>query len=130
MTFSPPEKELLDLTTRLLEAIVGADWTTYSKLCDPSITCFEPEARGHLVEGMPFHEFYFRLGGPTKNHCTTMSRPHVRVIGDAAVVSYVRLNQRMNAAGDPVTYAVEETRIWEKKNGEWKHVHFHRSVGT
>jgi len=26
---------------------------------------FEPEAAGHLVEGMAFHEFYFRLGGGT-----------------------------------------------------------------
>ena len=28
-------------------------------LCSPSMTAFEPEARGNLVEGMAFHKFYF-----------------------------------------------------------------------
>ncbi len=30
-----------------------------SKICDPGLTCFEPEALGNLVEGMDFHRFYF-----------------------------------------------------------------------
>jgi len=32
------------------------------KVCDPNMTCFEPEAKGHLVEGMEFHKFYFDNG--------------------------------------------------------------------
>lgn len=31
----------------------------FRKLCDPSMTCFEPEALGNLIEGMDFHKFYF-----------------------------------------------------------------------
>ena len=34
----------------------------FSRMCDPALTCFEPEARGHLVEGMEFHKFYFDNG--------------------------------------------------------------------
>lgn len=34
-----------------------------SRLCDPSLTCFEPESKGHLVEGMEFHKFYFDNSG-------------------------------------------------------------------
>lgn len=30
-----------------------------SKICDPGLTSFEPEALGNLVEGMDFHRFYF-----------------------------------------------------------------------
>jgi calcium/calmodulin-dependent protein kinase (CaM kinase) II len=56
-----------------------------------------------------------------------MASPHVRVMGDVAVLSYVRLNQRVSADGTPTTKAVEETRVWQKQNGMWKHVHFHRS---
>ena len=28
-------------------------------MCDPSVTAFEPEALGNLVEGLDFHRFYF-----------------------------------------------------------------------
>ena len=56
-----------------------------------------------------------------------MASPHVRVMGEAAVVSYVRLNQRLSGDGAPVTRAVEETRVWQKIKGQWRHVHFHRS---
>ncbi len=49
-------------------------------------------------------------------------------MGDAAIVSYVRLNQRVDAEGRPTTAAVEETRVWQKIDGQWRHVHFHRSA--
>ncbi len=122
--------ELLSLNQKLLESIVSGDWKTYVALCDPSITCFEPEARGQLAVGMPFHKYYFDLPGspqkPAKN--VTMSQPHVRLLGnDAAVVCYVRLTQSLDASGAPQTGRVEETRVWQKIGGEWKHVHFHRS---
>jgi calcium/calmodulin-dependent protein kinase (CaM kinase) II len=120
-------QELLRLNAALLDAIARADWDAYATLCDPGLTCFEPEARGHLVEGMPFHHFYFKLGGATAPYETTMASPHVRVMGDVAVVSYVRLNQRVTADSAPVTRAVEETRVWQRQAGAWKHVHFHRS---
>jgi calcium/calmodulin-dependent protein kinase (CaM kinase) II len=121
--------ELLSLNQRLLDAIASADWATYTELCDPSLTCFEPEAAGHLVQSMAFHEHYFKLGPVAGEHCTTMASPHVRVMGDAAVVSYVRLNQRV-VDGAPVTRAVEETRVWQCIDGRWRHVHFHRSKPT
>lgn len=31
----------------------------FSKMCDPAVTAFEPEALGNLVEGLDFHRFYF-----------------------------------------------------------------------
>ena len=55
--------ELLALNQRLLESIASGDWATYQELCDPGLTAFEPEAHGQLVEGLAFHEFYFKLGG-------------------------------------------------------------------
>jgi ketosteroid isomerase-like protein len=120
--------ELLQLNQRLLDSIAKADWATYEELCDPSLTAFEPEARGQLVEGLEFHRFYFHLGGAKGSHNTTMCSPRVRVIGDAAIITYVRLNQRTVADGSPISAAVEETRVWQKNDGRWKHVHFHRSA--
>src|SRR6516165_1586644 len=121
-------QELLDLTQRLLDCIANRDWATYEELCDPSLTAFEPEAPGQRVEGLAFHRFYFDLGGVSGRHQTTMCAPHVRLLGDAAVVSYVRLIQRLGPGGAPVTVATAETRVWQRRDGRWRHVHFHRSA--
>src|SRR5262245_33040783 len=104
----PVTQELLRLSQRLLDSIAGGDWAAYEELCDPSLTAFEPEARGQLVEGLEFHRFYFNLGGFRGQHQTTMAAPRVRLIGDAAVVSYVRLDQRVQADGSSGTAAFEE----------------------
>ena len=121
--------ELLKLNQKLLESIVTSDWKTYESLCDASITCFEPEARGQVAVGMPFHKFYFDLGPAKSARNVTMSQPHVRLLGsEGAVLSYVRLTQSLDAAGAPQTSRVEETRVWQKLGGQWKHVHFHRSL--
>ena len=39
----------------LLDAVSMGDWERYCQLCCDDITCFEPEAKGHLVSGLPFH---------------------------------------------------------------------------
>lgn len=140
------EKEVLTATQRLLESIVAQDWETYTSLMDPSISCFEPEAVGNLVEGLEFHKFYFNQNNSSGNNNnnnnkrvnTTMARPHVRILagGNAAVVSYVRLTQvSVNMNGGPQqqqtteTRACEETRVWERNasTGMLLNVHFHRS---
>ena len=126
-------QEIIALNQKLLDSIVSADWKTYESLCDNSITCFEAEARGQLVVGMPFHKYYFDLPAdkPAAKKLVTMASPHVRMLGnDAAVLSYVRLTQSLDAAGAPQTSKFEETRVWQKIGGAWKHVHFHRSANT
>jgi hypothetical protein len=120
-------KHILDLNQRLLASIADGDWKTYSELCDPALSAFEPEARGELVEGMEFHQFYFKQGGITGPHNTTICSPHVRLLDDVAVVCYVRLVQRLDESGKPTTVRSEETRVWQRQGEVWKHVHFHRS---
>ncbi|HYV36104.1 MAG TPA: DUF4440 domain-containing protein [Gemmataceae bacterium] len=128
MTTDTATQELLDLNQRLLDAIAQGDWATYEKLCDPGLTAFEPEAHGQLVEGLEFHRFYFRLGGARGPHHTTLCAPRVRVMGDVAVVTYGRLNQRIGPDGQPAVTSFDETRVWQRKEGVWKHVHFHRTA--
>jgi dihydrofolate reductase len=122
------ERELLELTERLLKTIISGDWESYKQLCDPAITAFEAEARGHLVEGLEFHRFYFALERRAGSVNTTMVAPQVRMLGaDGAVVNYVRLTQSVGDDGKPVTSCSEETRVWQRLDGQWRHVHFHRS---
>ena len=118
---------LIQRTQDLLDSIDQRDWSTYQQLCDPSLTAFEPEALGHLVEGMPFHEFYLEPTPDGLPRQSTISSPHVRQMGDVAVVSYVRLLQANDPDGSPSTRAMEETRVWRLQDGTWQHVHFHRS---
>lgn len=121
------ETELLSLSRKLLTAIDAGDWETYANLCDESITSFEPEAIGHLVAGLPFHKFYFDLPPGKTPKQSTIASPHVRIIGDAAVVTYTRVVQKLDGQGSPVSAAAMETRVWQKMPAGWKHVHFHRS---
>jgi calcium/calmodulin-dependent protein kinase (CaM kinase) II len=119
--------DLLALTQRLLDAIAHGDWQAYEELCDPGLTAFEPEACGQLVEGLAFHRFYFHLADRSTRRQTTLAAPRVRVMGDVAVVTYVRLNQRAGPDGVPHESAFAETRVWQRQDGRWRHVHFHRS---
>ena len=122
------EQELLQLSQRLIECIADRDWETYEELCAPELTAFEPEALGHRVEGLAFHRYYFDLGASPGAKNGTMIAPRVQMLGDdAAVVTYVRLIQRQTDAG-AVGTASEETRVWQRLDGRWWHVHFHRSV--
>ncbi|MGE5178192.1 MAG: DUF4440 domain-containing protein [Bacteroidota bacterium] len=119
---------LLRLNRELLEAIVSGDWDRYRSLCDPSVTCFEPEARGELVEGLDFHRFYFVERRAADGAQTTLIGPRVRMLGpDAAVVTYVRLVQSRGTGG-AATARFEETRVWRRREGAWLLVHLHRSA--
>ena len=118
---------LLELNRRLLRSIAEGDWKTYQELCDPTLTAFEAESCGELVEGMDFHRFYFDRGGIRGGYNLTFCAPHIRLLGDVAVVSYVRLLQMQDDTGKPLTQRCEETRVWQRQGDAWRHVHFHRS---
>ncbi len=118
---------LVELNRRLLRSIAEGDWKTYQELCDPTLTAFEAESRGELVEGMDFHRFYFDRGGLQGGYNLTLCSPHVRLLGDVAVLSYVRLMQVQDESGKPLTQRSEETRIWQRQAAGWRLVHFHRS---
>ena len=121
-------EELLELTQRLLDSIASGNWETYESLCDSELTCFEPETKGHLVEGLEFHRFYFTNSHGKSVRADTMVEPRVELLGeDGATVCYVRLVQKKDADGRDVTVRFQETRVWKRTSGGWKHVHFHRS---
>jgi calcium/calmodulin-dependent protein kinase (CaM kinase) II len=126
------ETLVLDLNRRLLEAVAGGDWQTYASLVSEDLTCFEPEARGQIVEGLAFHRFYFELPPSAPRPVTvTLASPRVRLLSDTiALVIAVRLTQTLDDGGRPVTKPCEETRVWQRIDGAWKHVHFHRSLPT
>uniref|UniRef100_A0A8U7MV95 calcium/calmodulin-dependent protein kinase n=1 Tax=Corvus moneduloides TaxID=1196302 RepID=A0A8U7MV95_CORMO len=131
LCLSPARKqEIIKVTEQLIEAINNGDFEAYTKICDPGLTSFEPEALGNLVEGMDFHRFYFEnaLSKSNKPIHTIILNPHVHLVGeDAACIAYIRLTQYMDGSGMPKTMQSEETRVWHRRDGKWQNVHFHRS---
>ncbi|KAM5240310.1 calcium/calmodulin-dependent protein kinase type II subunit gamma isoform 11-T11 [Hipposideros larvatus] len=124
------KQEIIKITEQLIEAINNGDFEAYTKICDPGLTSFEPEALGNLVEGMDFHKFYFEnlLFKNNKPIHTTILNPHVHVIGeDAACIAYIRLTQYIDGQGRPRTSQSEETRVWHRRDGKWLNVHYHCS---
>uniref|UniRef100_A0A914MAV9 Calcium/calmodulin-dependent protein kinase type II n=1 Tax=Meloidogyne incognita TaxID=6306 RepID=A0A914MAV9_MELIC len=129
------KQEIVRVTQQLLDAISCKDFDSFSKLCDPNLTCFEPETLGNLIEGMDFHKFYFVNGpqilpGSDKQHQihTTLLNPNVHLMGDeGACIAYIRLTQYIDRFGEARTCQAQETRVWKKRNGNWYCIHTHRS---
>ncbi|XP_040922498.1 calcium/calmodulin-dependent protein kinase type II subunit gamma-like isoform X9 [Toxotes jaculatrix] len=124
------KQEIIKITEQLIEAINNGDFDAYTRICDPGLTSFEPEALGNLVEGMDFHKFYFEnlLSKNSKPVHTTLLNPHVHLIGeDAACIAYIRLTQFVDSTGHPRSSQSEETRVWHRRDGKWLNVHFHCS---
>ena len=129
--------ELLDLSKKLLEAEDSGDDDTYASLVsnDCQIICNTPESNIDPTSSSASTTDFRRL--------STMVRPHVRIMGKTALVTYVRLIQEeeMDTQASPSNQpnkqspvkviGCEDTRIWqlnEMTNGMWNNVHLHRTL--
>ena len=131
MTYTERDLEILAINQAMLESVAKGDWETYSQVCSDDVSCFEAESEGHLVEGLPFHRYYFDL--PSGDSASpspvtvTMARPHLRWLNDdAVVISYTRLTQKLHDEA-PITATCCETRVWQRIGQAWRQVHVHRS---
>ena len=104
------------------------DFDTYRTLCDKDMTCFEPECRDQLIEGVNFHKFYF--DNPTQNVAPKFgfSEIKVRLFKDnGASISFVKTTTGVSESGENVSRVGRETRVWSLIGKNWKCIHFHRS---
>ncbi|NXR97207.1 KCC2D kinase, partial [Oxylabes madagascariensis] len=135
------KQEIIKVTEQLIEAINNGDFEAYTKICDPGLTSFEPEALGNLVEGMDFHRFYFENGKYSLFISESSSLPlllfseycyrcfSVCICSACShITGHLRQQRRyMDGSGMPKTMQSEETRVWHRRDGKWQNVHFHRS---
>ena len=132
-TLTARDREILAINQAMLESVLRGDWQAYAASCSSDVSCFEAETNGVLVEGLPFHRFYFsdsESGTDTNEPAAaqvTMARPHLRWLSDdVVVVSYTRLVQRQSN-GTFTTSSCCETRIWQRRQDRFQQVHVHRS---
>ncbi|NWV28484.1 KCC2D kinase, partial [Origma solitaria] len=126
------KQEIIKVTEQLIEAINNGDFEAYTKICDPGLTSFEPEALGNLVEGMDFHRFYFENGKHSffiseSSSCVLLfSAFCCRCFSVCFCSAHSHFTEHLRD-GMPKTMQSEETRVWHRRDGKWQNVHFHRS---
>lgn len=127
---------VIKLTRELNQAILDSNYDRYCELTSPNITSFEPEGDGHLIPGLPFHEFYFKQLDSLKEKSkikTNLSilSPNVRLLADnrVAIIAYIKLIQFFDGNTSAFkSTSWEETRVWNLTGDKWMQVHFHRSL--
>ena len=127
--------QMLALTRRLIDAIDQRNFEEYRRLSAEDLTSFEPESKGHLIEGMAFHEFF--LSRPHRPGTTARSEIvgfTARPLGGdnsgapaAAMVAYTRITQKHDADGSFRMSHANETRVYIRAGREWRQAHFHRT---
>ncbi|KAG0605816.1 hypothetical protein M758_9G089800 [Ceratodon purpureus] len=135
------QEELLQATVELLEGLDSGNYKTYQRYCHPSVTVFEPNSQGQLVEGMDLRNFKFNLGSATDRLSltqrlrSTVVAPKVTILSSGvALVLYTRVLKTLNKPEDGDIEAYNETGVWQRLKVEdgprkdWKLVHYHRSV--
>ena len=127
------EQGVLDFLRRHLKAIFGGDWDGYAATTGADLTLYEHFVTPHRQEGLDFHRFMIQNGWATREreHFVSILEPKVQFLGgeQVAVVSYTLLLSVATDSG--ITHrSSNETRVLEKRGGEWKVVHVHKSPAS
>jgi ketosteroid isomerase-like protein len=126
--FNETERELLEITWKMLHAIHSGDATAYAEFSTPDLSCFE-DVCNYRVDGLEFHLALIRQTGQTPDLQPTrfdILTPRVQIYGDTGIVTYTRL-MTYDKAGTPTWKTFNETRVFIRQDGKWKMAHFHRS---
>ena len=124
----PVQRELLDITWRMLEAIHTGDAETYATLSSADLSCYE-DVCSYRIDGLEFHLALIRQTAQNPGMAPKrfdILLPRVQVYGETGIVTYTRL-MTYDDNGKPRWVTFNETRVFVKQEGVWKMVHFHRS---
>lgn len=126
--FDATQRELIEITWRMLDAIHTGDADTYAALSTEDLSCYEDVCR-YRIDGLDFHLSLIRQMAanpalrPVRFDIVT---PRVQVYGDTGIVTYTRL-MTYDEAGVPRWRTSNETRVFVRRDDAWKMAHFHRS---
>ncbi len=127
--FDTVQRELLDITWQMLNAIHTGDAATYAAFSTPELSCFE-DVCAYRIDGLEFHLTLIRQMAQNPDMRPArfdMLTPRVQVYGDhTGIVTYTRL-MTYDENGQPKWRTFNESRVFVKTEGSWKMAHFHRS---
>ena len=123
------QRELLQISWRMLHAIHTGDAETYGELSMPDLSCYE-DVCAYRIDGLEFHLSLIRQmagNAEMKPARFDMLTPRAQVYGDTGIVTYTRL-MTYDDNGRPRWTTFNETRVFVRaEGGAWKMAHFHRS---
>ncbi|OLS26090.1 MAG: hypothetical protein HeimC3_10630 [Candidatus Heimdallarchaeota archaeon LC_3] len=119
-------KEVKEVLMKILHGIQLRDNDTYKTYVKEDLTCFEPESQGFQIDGLDFHLFFGKVIPKPESYHLEIVRPTIRVFSDTAYASYTLLVSKKQGVDVKISSA-NETRIFQKEDGIWKMIHFHRS---
>ena len=127
--FDETQRELLEISWRMLHAIHTGDSNTYAALSLPDLSCYE-DVCAYRIDGLEFHLSLIQqmsANAETKPARFDMLTPRIQVYGDTGIVTYTRL-MTYDDGGRPRWSTFNETRVFVRpQGGAWKMAHFHRS---
>jgi len=126
--FDATQRELLNITWRLLDAIHTGNVDTYAQYSVNEVSCFE-DVCPYRIDGLKFHLTLIKQmaqNAAMKPTRFDLLSPRVQVYGDCGIVTYTRL-MTFNEGGKPHWTTANETRVFSRFDGAWKMVHVHRS---
>jgi len=124
-------KEVETMFARLHDSIKNNDFEEFKKIVDPAVTTFDPACKGHMLNGLSYHEF--NLQAQTQNPNLKI-RYHLNnastklISSQSAITTCSIVKQTSSPDSLNLTESYDETRVWEKKtDGTWRNVHIHLS---
>jgi ketosteroid isomerase-like protein len=126
--FDPTQRELLQISWRMLHAIHTGDAHAYAELSMPDLSCYE-DVCPYRIDGLEFHLALIQqtsVNSALKPARFDMLTPRVQVYGDTGIVTYTRL-MTYDEGGRPRWTTFNETRVFVRQDGAWKMAHFHRT---
>jgi len=123
------QRELLDITWRMLHCIDTGDSATYAALSTTDLSCFE-DVCAYRIDGVEFHLTMIeqmRENREVRPVRFDILSPRVQVYAEqTGIVTYTRLMTYIDE-GRPRWVTFNETRVFIRQEDAWKMAHFHRS---
>src|SRR5579862_6637443 len=109
------QRELLEITWRMLDSIHTGDAEAYSRYTAPELSCYE-DVCAYRIDGIEFHLALIRQMALNKANQPArfdILTPRIQVYGDTGVVTYTRLITH-DDGGKPRWSSYNETRVFVK----------------
>jgi ketosteroid isomerase-like protein len=126
---NPEEQSVMDAVERLLAVVARCDAETYRKLVAEDVSSFEFDIAPFRIDTLDFHMHLLKQNAQTGAPAPRIDilTPRVQVFGNVAIASYTLL-KTVQVDGKSEFRSCNESRVFEKRDGTWVMVHFHRSA--